>query len=107
MATVTPSFVILGAPKDLSNIIIASKCGADIFIDRIPTDPLALDGVSLTVNVIDKTLVDLMIIPHTVRTTGLSYEITPKNTINNRIKNIRTKDGKLLISFCFHPSPLP
>ncbi len=29
-----------GIAKDLSNIIIASKCGADIFIDRIPTDPL-------------------------------------------------------------------
>ena len=33
-----------------------------------------------------------------VRTTGLSYEITPRNSINNRIKNIRTNNGKLLIS---------
>ena len=31
-----------------------------------------------------------------VRTTGLSYEISPKNKMNNRITNIRTKDGKLL-----------
>jgi sulfur-oxidizing protein SoxB len=31
-----------------------------------------------------------------VRTTGLSYEITPKNNINNRLSNIRTNDGKLL-----------
>tara|TARA_Y100000996_G_scaffold97499_1_gene69968 strand:+ start:5472 stop:7196 length:1725 start_codon:yes stop_codon:yes gene_type:complete len=31
-----------------------------------------------------------------VRTTGLSYEISPKNKINNRITNIRTKDGKIL-----------
>ena len=33
-----------------------------------------------------------------VRTTGLSYEISPKNKMNNRITNIRTKDGKLLIN---------
>ena len=33
-----------------------------------------------------------------VRTTGLSYEITPRNSINNRIKNVRTNNGKLLIS---------
>jgi len=31
-----------------------------------------------------------------VRTSGLSYEISPKNKMNNRITNIRTKDGKLL-----------
>jgi sulfur-oxidizing protein SoxB len=31
-----------------------------------------------------------------VRTTGLSYEISPKNNINQRITNIRTNDGKLL-----------
>ena len=31
---------------------------------------IALDGVSLTVNVIDKTLVDLMIIPHTYNNSG-------------------------------------
>ena len=31
-----------------------------------------------------------------VRTTGLSYEISPKNNINQRITNIRTNNGKLL-----------
>tara|TARA_B100001778_G_C18497765_1_gene588199 strand:- start:577 stop:1077 length:501 start_codon:yes stop_codon:yes gene_type:complete len=31
-----------------------------------------------------------------VRTTGLSYKIIPKNSINSRIKDIRTNDGKLL-----------
>ena len=32
-----------------------------------------------------------------VRTSGLTYEITPKNKINKRISNIQTSDGKLLI----------
>ena len=31
-----------------------------------------------------------------VRTTGISYKITPKNKINNRLSDIRTNDGKLL-----------
>ena len=31
-----------------------------------------------------------------VRTTGLSYEISPKNNINQRITNIRTNNGKPL-----------
>ena len=31
-----------------------------------------------------------------VRTTGINYDITPKNTINNRINNITLKNGKLL-----------
>ena len=34
---------------------------------------IALDGVSLTVNVIDKTLVDLMIIPHTYNNTIIKF----------------------------------
>jgi len=32
-----------------------------------------------------------------VRTSGLTYEITPKNKINKRISNIQTSDGELLI----------
>jgi len=32
-----------------------------------------------------------------VRTSGLTYEITPKNKINKRISNIQTSNGKLLI----------
>ena len=31
-----------------------------------------------------------------VRTSGLSYEITPKNNINNRINNLKTHNGKLI-----------
>ena len=31
-----------------------------------------------------------------VRTTGINYQITPKNTINNRITNITLNNGKLL-----------
>ena len=33
-----------------------------------------------------------------VRTSGLSYEITPKNNINNRISNLKTNNGKLIES---------
>ena len=33
-----------------------------------------------------------------VRTTGINYDITPKNTINNRINNITLKTGKSLIN---------
>ena len=32
-----------------------------------------------------------------VRTSGLTYEITPKNKINKRINNVQTSDGKLLM----------
>jgi sulfur-oxidizing protein SoxB len=33
-----------------------------------------------------------------VRTTGISYKITPRNKINKRLSDIRTKDGKQLIN---------